>query len=153
MTLGIAHRDHAKQVVVIDALREQKPPLSPELVVEEFASTLRSYNITKVTGDRYAGVWPAKAFARFGITYDPSAAPKRRTRRLTSFPMTSAVQAVRRTETIERPARLSAHALRAGTGRPMRNRRPTPHTIATLRMPGAGLVDEPRPRKAHCRRA
>jgi hypothetical protein len=30
MTLAVGHRDHARQVAVIDALREVAPPFSPE---------------------------------------------------------------------------------------------------------------------------
>jgi len=35
------------------ALREVTPPFSPEQVVEQFSSLLRSYNCRKVVGDRY----------------------------------------------------------------------------------------------------
>ncbi|MGO3930128.1 hypothetical protein [Rhodopseudomonas pseudopalustris] len=55
MTLAIAHRENG--VCVFDAVRERKPPFSPDDVVEEFAATLRSYGITHVLRDRYAGEW------------------------------------------------------------------------------------------------
>jgi hypothetical protein len=35
-------------VVVIDALRERKPPFSPDAVVDEFAALLAGYSITRV---------------------------------------------------------------------------------------------------------
>ncbi len=70
MTLAIAHLEGA--VAVVDLAREVKPPFSPEAVVAEFAAALKSYNLFTVTGDRYAGAWPAEAFSRFNITYTPA---------------------------------------------------------------------------------
>jgi hypothetical protein len=60
MTLAVGHREDT--VVVVDAIREVKPPFSPEDVVDEFVTTLRKYRIIKITGDRYAGEWPRKQF-------------------------------------------------------------------------------------------
>jgi hypothetical protein len=37
---------------------------------------VKSYRVAKVIGDKYAGVWPAEAFAKQDIVYEPSAAPK-----------------------------------------------------------------------------
>ena len=74
MTLAIAHRD--QDVVVIDALRERVPPFSPEQVVGEFAELLKSYNVTRITGDRFANIWPVEVFANVGIAYEQSAEPK-----------------------------------------------------------------------------
>jgi hypothetical protein len=51
---------------------EVRPPFSAEEVVGEFATQLRRYRIRKVTGDRYAGEWPAERFRKQGITYTPS---------------------------------------------------------------------------------
>jgi hypothetical protein len=70
MTLAIAHRD--KDRSVLDALREVKPPFSPDGVVAEFSNLLESYGIRRVQGDRYAGQWPRERFKVHGITYDPS---------------------------------------------------------------------------------
>jgi hypothetical protein len=53
-----------------------KPPFSPEGVVQEFADLLKSYKITKVKGDRYAGEWPREQFAKRGIKYEPCGDPK-----------------------------------------------------------------------------
>ncbi len=52
------------------------PPFSPEGVVAEFVDLLKSYRISKVTGDRYAGEWPREAFRKHGIKYEPSAEAK-----------------------------------------------------------------------------
>ena len=74
MTLAIAHRDD--NVVILDAVRERRPPFSPDDVVNEFAALLKLYRINKVTGDRYADEWPRERFDAHGIMYEPSAKPK-----------------------------------------------------------------------------
>jgi len=76
MTLGIGHYLYDQQAVVVDALREVKPPFSPEAVVADFAALLKSYSIARIIGDKYAGEWPREQFSKLGITYEPSAAPK-----------------------------------------------------------------------------
>jgi hypothetical protein len=71
MTLAIAHmRDDG--LAVLDAIREVKPPFSPDSVVQEFATLLKSYGISRVVGDCYAGEWPRERFAVHGIAYDVS---------------------------------------------------------------------------------
>ena len=57
-------------------MREIRPPFSPDQVVEEFAALLKSYGISRVTGDAYAGEWPRERFASHGITYDVSSRNK-----------------------------------------------------------------------------
>jgi hypothetical protein len=74
MTLAVGHREG--DVVVLDALRERKPAFSPENVVSEFAELLKSYRITKITGDRYAGDWPRERFREHGVSYEPAQKPK-----------------------------------------------------------------------------
>jgi hypothetical protein len=71
-TLAVSHHERQGDVVVIDALREIKPPFSPSSVCEEFARLLRSYSITRVVGDRYGGEFPREQFRRHGIAYEPS---------------------------------------------------------------------------------
>jgi hypothetical protein len=69
MTLAVAHRDingHA----VLDAVRERRPPFSPDAVVEEFAELLKSYQIHTINGDRYGGEWPRERFRVHGIRYE-----------------------------------------------------------------------------------
>lgn len=73
MTLAIAHRD--RDAAVLDAVREVRPPFSPEAVVTDFAALLKSYRISRVTGDRYAGEWPRERFRLAGIQYDLSEQP------------------------------------------------------------------------------
>lgn len=74
-TLAIAHLSEDK-AAILDAIRERKPPFSPEDVVSEFAAFLKSYGISKVTGDRYGGEFPRELFKKHGITYEPAAKPK-----------------------------------------------------------------------------
>ena len=45
---------HAEgDTAVLDAVRERKPPFSPDTVTAEFAELLKSYGVRKVEGDRY----------------------------------------------------------------------------------------------------
>ena len=74
MTLAIAHREDDRGV--LDALREVKPPFSPEAVVAEFAALLKGYGVYTVVGDRYGGEWPAERFREHGISYEPAEKPK-----------------------------------------------------------------------------
>ncbi|XLS18164.1 hypothetical protein ACKN7S_14315 [Bradyrhizobium sp. RDM4] len=74
MTLAIGHWQD--DVVVIDAVRERRPPFNPEDVVREFAAILKSYRISTVTGDRYAGEWPRERFREQGIAYELATEPK-----------------------------------------------------------------------------
>jgi hypothetical protein len=66
-TLAIAHLDNAK--VVLDAIRETRPPFSPAAVVEDYAKLLKSYGVSEVEGDHYAGEFPRELFRQQGITY------------------------------------------------------------------------------------
>jgi hypothetical protein len=74
MTLAIAHQERGTHV--LDLLLEEKPPLAPETVVERFSDVLRSYGITRVQGDRYAGEWPRDQFRKHGVAYEVSERPK-----------------------------------------------------------------------------
>lgn len=66
-TLAIAHSEG--ELVILDAIRERRPPFNPSEVVAEFAALLKSYGISEVTGDRYAGEWPREQFRKCGIHY------------------------------------------------------------------------------------
>ena len=70
----VAHKD--ADTLFLDAIREVRPPFSPEAVISEYASLLKSYRITKVTGDRYAGEFPRELFRKFNITYQLADRPK-----------------------------------------------------------------------------
>ena len=68
MTLAIAHRED--DCAVLDAVREVRPPFSPEAVVAEFAQVLRTYYVTRVSGDRYAGEWCRERVRKASLEYD-----------------------------------------------------------------------------------
>ena len=70
MTMAIGHIDYAKQIVIVDAIRERKPPFSPEQVTAEFAAVLQQYHVVKVIGDKYAGGFPPEQFGKFNILYE-----------------------------------------------------------------------------------
>jgi hypothetical protein len=61
---------------VLDAVREVRPPFSPETVVAEFAQLMRLYRVRQVYGDRYAGEWPQEQFWKHGVTYRSAEKPK-----------------------------------------------------------------------------
>ena len=57
--------------VVIDAIRELRPPFSPSEVVSSVLLPLcKAYNISSVTGDNYAGEYPKALIRTIGISYD-----------------------------------------------------------------------------------
>jgi hypothetical protein len=66
-TLAISHSETDR--AILDCIREIRPPFSPESVCSEFASLLKTYRISSVTGDRYAGEWPREQFRKYGIDY------------------------------------------------------------------------------------
>jgi hypothetical protein len=74
MTLAIGHREN--DAMVLDAVRERRPPFPPEDVVADFSELLKSYRVTSVTGDRYGGDWPADRFRDHAIRYEPARKPK-----------------------------------------------------------------------------
>jgi hypothetical protein len=74
-TAAVAHkRDDG--MIVLDAVREAKPPFSPESVAREMASFFLTYRVNTVRGDRYAGEWPREQFRKCGVYYEPAARPK-----------------------------------------------------------------------------
>jgi hypothetical protein len=74
MTLAIAHQQDGK--AVLDAVRERRPPFSPDAVAQEFAELLKGYGLAEVQGDRYGGEWPRERFAVHGIGYKCADKPK-----------------------------------------------------------------------------
>ncbi|MBV9756563.1 MAG: hypothetical protein JO047_05870 [Alphaproteobacteria bacterium] len=70
MTMAIAHMEGER--AVLDALREVRPPFSPERAVADFAALMHRYRIDRAAGDRYAGEWPREQFAKQGIRYEPA---------------------------------------------------------------------------------
>jgi hypothetical protein len=69
-TLAIGHLE--KGVRILDAIREKKPPFSPDETVKDFADLLKRYRVSTVKGDRYAGEWPRERFRKHRIQYETS---------------------------------------------------------------------------------
>jgi hypothetical protein len=78
MTLAIAHLDGTgtDRIPTLDAVRERKPPFSPDDVVAEFSMLMKSYNISRATSDKWGGDWVGEAFRKYQITVEPHAEPK-----------------------------------------------------------------------------
>jgi hypothetical protein len=68
MTLALAHKEG--QTVVLDLVRETRPPFSPEAVVAEYASTIKGYRCSTVWGDKYGGEWVVEKFRENGVHYE-----------------------------------------------------------------------------------
>jgi hypothetical protein len=68
MTLAIGHE--LDGVAVVDAVREARPPFSPEFVTEEFAALLKTYGCYTVEGDRFGGEFCREPFSKRGINYE-----------------------------------------------------------------------------------
>lgn len=66
----VMHREG--NIVITDAVREIRPPFSPEAVVGELATLAKSYRCSRVTGDRWGGEFPREAFRKHGLSYEPS---------------------------------------------------------------------------------
>ena len=60
MTLGIAHAEG--DVAILDAVRETRPPFSPDSVVGDFVDLLNRYGIHEVTGDCWGGEFVRERF-------------------------------------------------------------------------------------------
>ncbi len=70
-TLAIAHREQ-DGTVKIDAIRERKPRFIPRDVIAEYAILLKSYGISEVSGDGFAGGFCAYEWEDNSITFKPA---------------------------------------------------------------------------------
>jgi len=68
--LAIAHREGSSHIV--DAVRESKPRFVPAQVIASLAQLLRSYGISKVSGDAFAGGFHSSEWTTHGITFVPA---------------------------------------------------------------------------------
>lgn len=66
-SLAIAHLEDKK--IIIDCIRETKPPFDPSDVVLNYAEVLRQFNVREITGDRYAAEWVMGSFRKENINY------------------------------------------------------------------------------------
>lgn len=69
MALCIGHRQEGARTVIVDYLRQWKPPCNPLVVVGQMANELKQYRLNVVTGDRYAAEFNAQTFTNNGIRY------------------------------------------------------------------------------------
>jgi hypothetical protein len=69
---AVSYADQVTGRAVLVALREHRAPFSPEAAAQEDAELFLRYGITRIVGDRYGGLWPVEAFARYGIAYEPA---------------------------------------------------------------------------------
>jgi hypothetical protein len=74
MTLAIGHKDGA--VCVCDALREIRPPFSPEFAITQFVSLLKAYHVYTVEGDAFGGEFAREPLKKSGIGYALAKKPK-----------------------------------------------------------------------------
>jgi hypothetical protein len=65
MTMAVAHMEG--EHVILDCVRERRPPFSPDDVAKEFADTIKSYGIASARSDRYGGMWPRERMAVHGV--------------------------------------------------------------------------------------
>lgn len=70
--IAIGHKED--ETTIVDMIRARRG--TPAEIVAEYAEIMKGYGINKVTGDRYAGSWPADEFERHGIDYTPAEKPK-----------------------------------------------------------------------------
>ena len=73
-TLAVAHQEQRDglRLGVLDAVREVRPPFSPEQVCSDFGAFLRRYRVTRVKADRWAGEFPVERMRGHGIVVQPS---------------------------------------------------------------------------------
>lgn len=72
MTLAISHKDSNTGKIILDVLKEARPPFKPDSVVEEFSQVLKQFEIAQVESDRYAGEWVTSSFRDHGIMVEPA---------------------------------------------------------------------------------
>jgi hypothetical protein len=77
MTLAIGHKTTApEKQIIIDVIREVRPPFDPFAVVADLAALLKTYRISKVLGDHYGGEFVKEPFRKEGINYEVCKTPK-----------------------------------------------------------------------------
>jgi len=70
-TLAITHKEESGKIV-LDCIREVRPPFQPQSVVEEFADVLKAYDVGQIGSDKFAGEWVVAEFAKHGIYVEGS---------------------------------------------------------------------------------
>ena len=73
-TLAISHKEESGKII-IDCIREARPPFQPQSVVVEFAEVLKAYDVSQIESDKFAGEWVVAEFAKYGIYVESSELP------------------------------------------------------------------------------
>jgi hypothetical protein len=74
--LAIGHDENGRVVLDIIVKQAGEPPFNPRTAVRKFVQVLRSYHLSRVTGDNFAGRTFAVDFEAESITYDVCSRPK-----------------------------------------------------------------------------
>jgi hypothetical protein len=69
MAVGHRSRDDDRDIVIIDAVWETRPPFPAVDVVKGYADALKQWGISSVMGDDYSGGILPNMFAKHGIAY------------------------------------------------------------------------------------
>ena len=67
-TGAVGHEENG--VLVLDALREWRPPFDPATVTGELCRLLKTYGISKISGDKFGGDWVASQFRENRVIYE-----------------------------------------------------------------------------------
>jgi len=80
MALAISHREGTRglldEIRVLDAIREWRPPFSPDEATKEAVARLNHYGVSTLRGDKFGGDWIAERFRQYGISYEACEKPK-----------------------------------------------------------------------------
>jgi hypothetical protein len=68
VAIGHKHVENGREIAVVDAVFEERPPFDPDTIVERASLALQAWGINELVADAYAAGWPISAFARHGIT-------------------------------------------------------------------------------------
>jgi hypothetical protein len=69
-TAAVAHFDRQAGKIVVDALRERRPPFSPQATIREFSAFFRLYGVCRIRADRWGGAFPVEQFRQHGVICD-----------------------------------------------------------------------------------
>jgi hypothetical protein len=72
MCIGHRASDADRDIIMVDYLRQSRPPFNPHEIIAGIAGILQNWNIRQVTGDNYAGNFVPAAFAKYGVAYQAS---------------------------------------------------------------------------------
>jgi hypothetical protein len=70
-TLAVCHKEESGKII-LDCVREVRPPFAPQDAVAEFSDVLESYGISCVEGDRYSAEWVVSEFRKHNIMVEGS---------------------------------------------------------------------------------